>query len=419
MATRTSKNNRHDTLSDVNIFLEREFPDRTKTIEVVCSSARRDMDRHAKHTPYKLFCETLALFPEYVGGARGDDTREATWPDSTSIVCWHDCHRFDTVPIPIPKVSRHTNNNQNTIYTIFGVFCSCNCAVAYILERNTYDQQQMLLLFKQMVIDVFQLNTRDVFTFEPAPPRIFLDLFGGHLSITQFRESSLVSRNTLLNPPFISYSMVLEENTRQNSTSENKMRTESEMLLPITTHAIRGLRKPIVAPSTGASSTLATTPGHAHASTTSTPSTLGPVTSTPSTLGPVTSIPSTLGPVTSTPSTLGPVTSTPVDHDPHPTGGATHVDGGKRTATHRAHAVVGATEAVGSNTLFDKFVASKVESVEKVGEAKTVKSAQALPKKNGRKNVKPCVVAVLPMSTASFQSGTGTLAAYLQSTPRK
>jgi hypothetical protein len=293
------------------------------------------------------------------------------------------------VPIPIPKVSRHTNNNQNTIYTIFGVFCSCNCAVAYILERNTYDQQQMLLLFKQMVIDVFQLNTRDVFTFEPAPPRIFLDLFGGHLSITQFRESSLVSRNTLLNPPFISYSMVLEENTRQNSTSENKMRTESEMLLPITTHAIRGLRKPIVAPSTGASSTLASTPGHAHAST------------------------------TSTPSTLGPVTSTPVDHDPHPTGGATHVDGGKRAATHRAHAVVGATEAVGSNTLFDKFVASKVESVEKVGEAKTVKSAQALPKKNGRKNVKPCVVAVLPMSTASFQSGTGTLAAYLQSTPRK
>ena len=46
-------------------------------------------------------------------------------------------------------------------------------------------------------------------------------------------------------------------------------------------------------------------------------------------------------------------------------------------------------------------------------------SGRILPKKNGRKNVKPSVVAVLPMSAASFQSGTGTLAAYLQSTPRK
>lgn len=365
MATRTSKNNRHDTLSDVNIFLEREFPDRTKTIEVVCSSARRDMDRHANHTPYKLFCETLALFPEYVSGVRGSDARgnDATWPESTSIVCWHDCHHFDTVPIPIPKVSRHTNNHQNMIYTIFGVFCSCNCAVAYILERNTYDQQQMLLLFKQMVIDVFHLDTRDVFTFEPAPPRIFLDLFGGHLTIAQFRKSSLVSRNTLLNPPFISYSMVLEENTRQNSTTENKTRTESELFLPITSHAIRGLRKPLLAEHS------ATDDGAATDATGTAP----------------------------------------------PAKGATGSAG--------ATGLAGPTEnsTVASNTLFDKFVASKVESVDTVSEPKAAKSVQTVPKKNGRKHAKQSVVAVLPMQSAlaTFQSGTGTLAAYLQSTPRK
>ena len=363
MATRTSKNNRHDTLSDVNIFLEREFPDRTKTIEVVCSSARRDMDRHANHTPYKLFCETLALFPEYVSGVRGND---ATWPQSTSIVCWHDCHRFDTVPIPIPKVSRHTNNNQNMIYTIFGVFCSCNCAVAYILERNTYDQQQMLLLFKQMVIDVFHLDTRDVFTFEPAPPRIFLDLFGGHLTLAQFRKSSLVSRNTLLNPPFISYSMVLEENTRQNSTTENKTRTESELFLPITSHAIRGLRKPLLAEHSA-------------------------------TEGAATDAAGTAPPAKDATAAKGATTGT------------------------RA---VGPTEnntVASTNTLFDKFVASKVESVDTVSESKAAKSVQTLPKKNGRKHAKQSVVAVLPMQSAlaTFQSGTGTLAAYLQSTPRK
>jgi hypothetical protein len=89
-----------------------------------------------------------------------------------------------------------------------------------------------------------------------------------------------------------------------------------------------------------------------------------------------------------------------------------------------ATGAVGSTEhstAVSNNTLFDKFVASKVESVDTVSEPKAAKSVQTLPKKNGRKHAKQSVVAVLPMQSAlaTFQSGTGTLTAYLQSTPRK
>lgn len=233
--TSASKNNRHDTLSDVNIFLKREYPDRERTVEVVCSSARRDMDRHAKHVPFKLFCETLQLFPEY----EKEEKRTAAWPSHTSIVCWHDCHPFDTVPIPIPKISRNTNTNA-CVYTVYGVFCSCNCAVAYILERNTYDQQQVLMLFKQMAVDVFKMNITDVFSFEPAPPRIFLTLFGGHLTLPEFRRLSLVARNTLLTPPFISYSMVLEENTRR----VDEPAEVGGGGVSLTTHAIRGLRRP-------------------------------------------------------------------------------------------------------------------------------------------------------------------------------
>ena len=226
---RVSKNNRHDTFSDVKLFLEREYPDRKNTIEVVCSSARRDMDRCANHVPYKLFCKTLQLFPEY---NTSTTTPEPEWPTHTSIACWHDCHPFDTTPIPIPKTMRNPGNDSSNIFTVYGVFCSANCAVAYILDRNTHDQQQLIMLFKQMAINVFNLSRTEVFAFQPAPPRIFLKLFGGHLSVDDFRRSSLTSRNALLTPPFISYSMVLEENARVNQTRLTDLAHTSSLSQP-------------------------------------------------------------------------------------------------------------------------------------------------------------------------------------------
>lgn len=232
-----STNNRHDTLSDVCVFLEREAPDRARTVEVVCSSARRDMDRHSTHVPYRLFCETVALFPECA--STDEEPRVATgWPASTSICCWHDCHPFTTTPIPIPK-SKH-----GLTYTVYGVVCSGNCGLAYILEKNTYDQQLQLMLFKSMLHDVFELSSDDVFALEAAPPRIFLNMFGGHLDIDRFRARALVARSTLLTPPFISYSMVLEENARtRDAQLPDSMRVDG-CIAPISSHVIRGLRRP-------------------------------------------------------------------------------------------------------------------------------------------------------------------------------
>lgn len=243
-----SRNNRHDTVSDVKVFLEREFPEHVKVIEVVCSSARRDMDRRASHVPHRLYCETLGLFKEWCTKGADDDAEKPSWPDTTDVACWHCCHQFDSIPIPIPKYKK-ADNDSITLYTVYGVFCSCNCAVAYILERNTYDQQRLLLQFKSMATHVFGFLTTDVFALEPAPPRIFLRLFGGHLSVEEFRRSSLVARNTLLLPPFISYSMVLEENSRMSGNmSESKQAHDEGAVMPITSHVIRGLRRPTVAP---------------------------------------------------------------------------------------------------------------------------------------------------------------------------
>lgn len=234
---RLSRNNRHDTLSDVSMFLEREHPQHARTVEVVCSSARRDMDRQSKHTPFRLHCETATLFTA--------DVPLNTWPERTGFACWHCCHTFDALPIPIPKSKRLGENDALSTYTVYGIFCSCNCAVTYILERNTYDQQLLLMRFKEMMIRVFGMLSTDVFALEPAPPRIFLTMFGGHLTIEEFRAKSLVARTTLLTPPFISYTMILEENTRaaadRASTGPAPFTTN---VAPITAHTVRGLRRP-------------------------------------------------------------------------------------------------------------------------------------------------------------------------------
>jgi hypothetical protein len=430
-----SKNNRHDTMSDVDIFLQREHPDRQKTIEVVCSSARRDMDRSARHVPYRLFCETMNLFPETVNPPSSSSAEaRADWPSTTKIVCWHDCHPFDTVPLPIPKFSRASSNNAGQQYTVYGVFCSCNCAIAYILERNTYDQQQLLLRFKQMAMNIFMLPSTDVFAFEPAPPRIFLQLFGGHLTIDEFRRSSLVTRNTLISPPFISYSMVLEENARQlqvdrtagkqdgvsgdttaadtgyghttGGATDPGTRSAAGSTSParaaasrvsntslVMTHGTRGLRRPAPnlshAPDTGRGSDDAETP-HTNV--------------VPSVTADSTRLAS-LSPFDH-PCSSAPLVSPYITFVNNRTAPMDVVHGGVRADGAEDGSPDGGGAAAGATTLSDP---------------KPGKSATAVLKKNGRKNVKAGAGGVPPPQSAlaAFQVGTGTLAAYLQSTPRK
>jgi hypothetical protein len=116
--------------------------------------------------------------------------------------------------------------------------------LAYILEKNTYDQQLQLMLFKSMLADVFELSSEQVFALEAAPPRIFLSMFGGHLDIATFRGRSLVARSSLLTPPFISYSMVLEENARSRDAQHQDAMRVDGCIAPISSHVIRGLRRP-------------------------------------------------------------------------------------------------------------------------------------------------------------------------------
>jgi hypothetical protein len=108
------------------------------------------------------------------------DVRE--WPARTTVACWNCCHQFDGVPIPAPwKLER------GKLARCSGVFCSFNCAKRHIQDKNLHrgwEAMSMLsLLHKRMVGSTVNIRL--------APPRMALTMFGGTMSIEEYRHGSL------------------------------------------------------------------------------------------------------------------------------------------------------------------------------------------------------------------------------------
>lgn len=163
---------------------------------VLCSSSCRDMSDASKYTPYKLFSTDLHKLIK--------------WPSTTSTCCWYCCHAFETVPVCIP-VSYDTIQN---VFEVFGIFCSWNCAKAYVQSTYSSESSEQLMWMRIMARDVFNTNLG---VFSPAPPRMFLKMFGGHLTIEEFREKSICAETVVLTPPLVSYPIVLQENMDVNN----------------------------------------------------------------------------------------------------------------------------------------------------------------------------------------------------------
>lgn len=103
------------------------------------------------------------------------------WLDKTDISCWWCCHGFDTVPLglPVQFLSQHGK------FRVRGVFCSFPCLVSYKNELKLHKYEYLIkYLFKKITGDFATKNDM-----KPAPPRCALKMFGGELTIDEFRAS--------------------------------------------------------------------------------------------------------------------------------------------------------------------------------------------------------------------------------------
>ena len=157
---------------------------------ILCSSSCRNMNDPATYTPFRLFSAHVR--------------QPIDWPEKTDTCCWWCCHRFDTVPTCVPALY----SLEKRLFEVFGIFCSWNCAKAYVQSGYSSDSSEQLMWMRILAQEVFGCNIDEL---NAAPPRIFLTMFGGHLSIDEFRQKSHVATTALLHPPLVSYPMVLQE----------------------------------------------------------------------------------------------------------------------------------------------------------------------------------------------------------------
>ena len=125
------------------------------------------------------------------------------WPQTTSISCYWCCHKFQTTPFGLPV--KYVNDK----FHVVGCFCSLECALAYNYDMNdTVDaiwERSNLVNYLAKRIGILK-------TVKPAPPKLSLTMFGGHLSIEEFRvfcdSSKLININW---PPMMTLRQQIEE----------------------------------------------------------------------------------------------------------------------------------------------------------------------------------------------------------------
>lgn len=105
--------------------------------------------------------------------------REGVW-------CWHCCHPCGTATPPIPMPVAY--DDRTKAWRTRGAFCSFACAKAYNWDSRTAGVGligQLLSLFRKHLT-----GQRVSLPMVPAPPRTMLAVFGGTLSIEEFRATS-------------------------------------------------------------------------------------------------------------------------------------------------------------------------------------------------------------------------------------
>ena len=143
------------------------------------------------------------------------------WPTSTDVCCFWCCHQFTNSPCAIPE--RYINN----VFKVDGCFCSFNCAAAYLFstEITNYSMWEkyscLNLLMKTVNHNCYAKSIR------PAPPREALKMFGGYMTIDEFRQN-FTKTYKVIKPPVIMICPQIDE-----FNSSNEIKTSDKKYIPV------------------------------------------------------------------------------------------------------------------------------------------------------------------------------------------
>lgn len=173
-------------------------------LEKQCSELRMklnesqvDYEAPGEHKQYLCKLDTICYNNNIISGKK------------TDICCWWCCNQFDTLPIGLPE------KYIDTKFYVHGCFCSFSCAHSYNLNMNDNRIWDRFSLLNYMKLKITGSDS----TINTAPPREALNMFGGPLSIVEFRKKCISlplkdissKEYSYLLPPLIPYYGVLDE----------------------------------------------------------------------------------------------------------------------------------------------------------------------------------------------------------------
>ena len=138
------------------------------------------------------------------------------WPESTSIYCWWCCSPFNNTPCALPI------RKKNDEYQVIGCFCSPECAAAWNFDN--YDNEERWEKYSLLNMIYKKVFENQKISIKPAAPRQSLKIFGGTLTIEEFRKNNCnYNKNfKIVMPPMISVIPQIEESMNNSFYNQNK-----------------------------------------------------------------------------------------------------------------------------------------------------------------------------------------------------
>lgn len=101
--------------------------------------------------------------------------------------CWWCCHDFDTTPLSMPV--RH-DERRNTFHTS-GNFCSWSCMKSFAIDKHGLTKGGLIC---GNIVMMRKKMFNQIGPVKPAPNRFRLKVFGGDMTIEEFRENQTMDK---------------------------------------------------------------------------------------------------------------------------------------------------------------------------------------------------------------------------------
>jgi hypothetical protein len=128
---------------------------------------------------------------------------------NSNCLCWWCCHNFDNTPFVLP------DKLYNNKYYVFGNFCSPSCACAFNIDLNDHKLWERNSLILKLANELNENKVEEIY---PSPPKQILNVFGGNITIDEFRKrTNKIYNGRLIIPPMVPLTTLIEESYKDRN----------------------------------------------------------------------------------------------------------------------------------------------------------------------------------------------------------